>query len=216
VKLDYSAIIWDWNGTLINDAQLCCDIVSQIITSYGCAPATIDRYRKAYQHPIKGMYEALGLSVSDQEFQELSHRFLTVYEKERKMCSLHQGSAQILQNLKQNGVNQTLLSAHPHSLLVPTLMEYQIDNLFSSISGLIDSSGGSKINNGKQLVEALRLQGHSILLVGDSLHDFEVANETGIDCHLIAHGADCPDKLKATKQPIFASLVDWANTFEVY
>ena len=37
-------VIWDWNGTLVDDAWLCVEIVNELLTRRGIAPITPSEY----------------------------------------------------------------------------------------------------------------------------------------------------------------------------
>ena len=35
MRLKYEHIIWDWNGTLLNDVNLCLDIANKLLSEQG-------------------------------------------------------------------------------------------------------------------------------------------------------------------------------------
>ena len=54
-------IIWDWNGTLVNDAQLCVDIVNEILSEFDIPPVSFEFYRNNFSFPVRNYYDRLGL-----------------------------------------------------------------------------------------------------------------------------------------------------------
>ena len=59
---------------------------------------------------------------------------------------------------------------------------------------------------GRIWVEELALPRRKILLVGDTLHDLEVARELGVDCVLVAAGHHPESRLRARTQRVFPTL----------
>ena len=207
----FSTVFWDWNGTLIDDVALSAQMVTDTIAPYGIGPISVEQYRAVYQHPIKNLYAALGAEMTDEEFSTMTIPWLDNYEKGRVNCSLHDGAADILATLKALDKTQVVLSAHRHDLVLAALNDYQLTDYFAHISGLAEGGGHSKIENGHILLETVGTPADAVVLIGDSVHDHEVADSLGIECHLVGAGADCIKKLRATGRPVYESLREWGN-----
>ena len=65
-------ILWDWNGTLINDTSLCVDILNELLSDYGSDPISIDFYRNHFSFPISGFYKIISLPNTGIDFDKLS------------------------------------------------------------------------------------------------------------------------------------------------
>ena len=54
-------IVWDWNGTLFNDVDLCIKSMNQLLEKYGIAPIvnTID-YQSKFCFPVEQYYQNVG------------------------------------------------------------------------------------------------------------------------------------------------------------
>ena len=54
-------ILWDWNGTLLDDVELCVDALNRLLQSYGY-PQRYDRnqYRAIFGFPIEEYYIRAG------------------------------------------------------------------------------------------------------------------------------------------------------------
>ena len=78
--------------------------------------------------------------------------------------------------------------------------------------GLNNFYDHSKLENGKQWVKELEYQPQHILFLGDTLHDYEVADAMGVDCVLLSCGHQPRPRLESSGVPVFDSLVeivDW-------
>lgn len=211
----FSTVFWDWNGTLIDDVSLCAQMATDTIAPRGLGPVSVEQYRKVYCHPIKAMYAALGADMSDEEFIAMTGPWLDGYERGRVNCALHAGAADILAAIQKLNKMQVVLSAHRHDLVVAALADYKLTNYFAHISGLANGGGHSKIENGHVLLKKVGTPREEVLLIGDSVHDHEVAESLGIECHLVGAGADCITKLEATGRPVFRSLLEWGAAMKI-
>ena len=72
MKLDltrYSHILWDWNGTLLDDAWLCVDVMNSMLTERKLQPLTLQRYRDIFSFPVKDYYLLLGFDFEKEPFE---------------------------------------------------------------------------------------------------------------------------------------------------
>ena len=79
---NYHHVIWDWNGTIIDDAQLCYQINAKLLAKYQITSFSYQSYVDNFQFPVKVFYQALGLDLSDSEFNSLNNDFLSEYYDE--------------------------------------------------------------------------------------------------------------------------------------
>jgi phosphoglycolate phosphatase len=93
-------------------------------------------------------------------------------------------------------------------MLEQNLKYYGLINYFTIISGLNDRYANGKIENGLKLIKESLISPSETILIGDTLHDFEVAKEMGIDCIFISSGHQSMKRLKAIGIPIYNSLID--------
>jgi phosphoglycolate phosphatase len=83
-----------------------------------------------------------------------------------------------------------------------------ISSYFDHVSGLDNHYAASKIDNGKQMIDSLNLDDNQLLLIGDTVHDFEVARELGCKCILIANGHQSKTILESTGAPVVNEIID--------
>ena len=87
-----------------------------------------------------------------------------------------------------------LTAAHKESVL-GLLDHYFIKDYFKEIEGLDNHRAESKVVRGKHLIENNCIAKKETVLIGDTIHDFEVANAIGVDCILIANGHQSKNRL---------------------
>ena len=52
----YDHVIWDWNGTIIDDAYLCVEVMNQVLKNRDLPLINISSYRKNFCFPVKKYY----------------------------------------------------------------------------------------------------------------------------------------------------------------
>ena len=69
---NYQHIIWDWNGTLLDDLSRRVDIVNSMLTQRRLSPLTLDCYRDVFTFPVWDYYQTIGFDLAREPFDELS------------------------------------------------------------------------------------------------------------------------------------------------
>ena len=67
----YDTIIWDWNGTLLNDLDLCLTIANKMLANHQPTPIDLAGYRNAFGFPITSYYEKIGIDLQKESFEAL-------------------------------------------------------------------------------------------------------------------------------------------------
>ena len=204
----YKHIIWDWNGTIFNDVALCLDIINKILIKKNLKSLTLEEYRNAFTFPIKDYYIKVGFDFTKYTFEEVGIEWMNEYERRRSESPLHNDAEKLLNYISNLGIEQSMLSAYPHNYLVEVVRQHKLDRYFTHLVGLDHIYASSKVNLGKKLLEKLNHNREEILLIGDTEHDFEVANEMGAECILVANGHQSKERLLALGAVVVDNLVD--------
>lgn len=201
-------ILWDWNGTLLDDARLTWESVSAILQSQGLREISFDTYRETFRMPAVHFYEGLGLDFSRTSMEEISEQFHSYYEAHLMECPLHAGVTEALEAVRASGKKQSILSAHPTAQLESAVQKYGLRHYFDHLSGSNSNQGASKAAHGRAWFAQSGLATNEVLLIGDTDHDAEVAKEIGIQCILISAGHQTHARLEKTGAPVFFSVSD--------
>lgn len=186
-------IIWDWNGTLLDDVPLCHKVVSKLLLDNHLPEISIQEYLDVFTFPIKSYYEAIGFDFSVKSFEELSQEFIHHYLLNLDQVKLYPGTQNLLEWSSER-FELEIISAYEHNKLISATSKMLNTKLFRSITGISDNYASSKLHLFQK-----RLAGennNNYLLIGDTLHDAEIAQACGIMCILIAHGHQSKEKLK--------------------
>jgi len=192
---NYKHIIWDWNGTLLNDVDFCRRIINRILVVNELPELSLEKYREIFTFPVQDYYKTAGLDFSKTSFEVMGKDFIDEYEEKKLSCSLHENAIEVLSTIHQKGIKQSVLSAYLHDNLVSILGHYNLTQYFDNVIGLDNIYAGSKTHLGLALIDQLNLPKENILFIGDTLHDAEVAKAMGVKSILIANGHQVKEKL---------------------
>ena len=202
----YKHVIWDWNGTLFNDVELCSDIMNNLLRSRGLKIVTVEEYKSVFTFPVKKYYEILGHDVSDANWEIISHEFINEYETRKHESDLYPQAEQVIKFISEMRISQSVLSAYSQHTLEELIEHFNLTNYFMRLIGLDNIYAASKIENGIKWMKELGHNKGDVLLIGDTVHDFEVADEIGADCLLITEGHQAKKSLLECGVPVIDSL----------
>ena len=205
---EYKHIVWDWNGTLLDDLHVCLDSLNALLALEGRAPVTREHYLSIFEFPVIKVYHALGFPTDELSFKAGSVAYMAYYESRRHEAGLHAGARETLAALRAAGLGQSMLSAYRHDLLESIIAEHRLGEFFTGLSGNGDIYAAGKADRARGHRESLGLDTHEVLYIGDTVHDSETAEAMGADCVLVAHGHQPRHKLEATGRRVVADFTE--------
>ncbi|MFP4242719.1 MAG: HAD family hydrolase [Chitinispirillaceae bacterium] len=191
----FDHIIWDWNGTIVDDTALCLSILNTQLVKNKMPQLSLEEYRSSFVFPLSVFYQKIGLAFTPDTFREQNISFLMEYKLRRRECRLHQGVNDVLDGFLESGGTHSVLSAYVTEHLTEMVRQYGIADKFKLIQGLDHTDADSKVDKGYELLKQLDLKPSRTMLVGDSTHDFDVARALGVQCFLVAKGHQSRDAL---------------------
>ncbi len=200
------AIIWDWNGTLLNDLDFCISIINKLLKKRELNLLTRDAYKAVFSFPVKDCYQAIGFDFNKEDFAIPAREFIDIYNAGVGNCALHSSAIDVLNFFQQKGIRQFVLSAMQQNTLEQTLKQQGILHYFEGIAGLNNHYAESKIERGKQLISEYNINNTKSTIIGDTIHDYEVAQQLETACILIADGHQSKERLKHTGTTVISAI----------
>ncbi len=204
----YEHIIWDWNGTLIDDLSLCVEIVNENLSQYNLPVVGLGYYRNHFGFPARDYYEGLGLPCQGEHFERISDYFIENYRKKQVECSLHPNAFNILRYFQKLGIDQSILSAGQENDVLRFLGSHGLKDFFSLVSGVQDVNADGKVGLAKLHQGKISIPSNKILMIGDTVHDHEVALVMKVDCILFSKGHNSRDRLIRTGRMVFDDMTE--------
>lgn len=204
--MKYKHIIWDWNGTLLDDCMICVHSFNRSLINHGLSKISYEDYRSIFTFPVIKSYERIGFNFEIESFQKISEEYVRFYEKNFKNILLHDHVKESLKTVNSLGSSQSILSAGNQDLLNNWLKIHDISQYFLHIIGVENHYANGKIKQGLRLKEKLQFEKNEIVLIGDTIHDSEVAEELSVDCILVDHGHVNKERLVKTGRIVRSSI----------
>ena len=189
----YSCVYWDWNGTLLDDVDICVEITNDFLTSRNAPSITKDFYLKNFTIPVMDYYKSLNIEKYGITFEEMTHHFVAGYENSRPKQILYKGVVETVKELYEFGVKQVILSAAHKNELEYQLAKNNLEEYIFEVSGATDYSAGCKLERGLKL---FRKHGSGIM-VGDTGHDIEIGKKMGLETVWVSDGHQCKTKIES-------------------
>lgn len=203
----YSHILWDFNGTLLNDVQTGLQSANVLLLRRNLKPIeSIASYRQLFCFPIIEYYRKIGLDLTAESFEALAEEWMEQYRYFYRSAALFANVVEVLTTIQSLALPQIILSATEKNMLTVQLSELGIRNYFAEILGLDNIHAYSKVNLAISWQE--RVKPSKMLLIGDTAHDFETAAAIGADCILVANGHQAKENLQKLNCPVLNDLTE--------
>jgi len=200
-------LVWDWNGTLLDDLALVVTATNASLASVGGPPITAEEHRRDFRRPIEAYYAGvLGRPLRADEFAGLDRAFHDAYDAGFASIALARDALDALASWTGT---QSLLSMWFHDQLVPTVEGHGLTGYFRRVDGLrAEVGGGPKAPHLVAHLDALGLDASDVLMIGDSVDDADAAASVGAACVLYSGGFTDRKRLELVGVPVVDTLAD--------
>ncbi len=202
-------VVWDWNGTLLDDLPIVIEAVNQSIAQFGVGPIDGDGYRDHYTRPVQLFYESLfSRPISEAEWTRLNATFHDTYFELAETVGLAPDALDAMDLATDSDLSQSLLSMSPHGWLTDVVARLEITERFELVDGLSEESGGRKAAHLEAHLRYLGISGEGVIVIGDTPDDVLAARHVGAEPILFHGGSHHLEALAAEGVPIAESLVE--------
>ncbi len=206
-------VLWDWNGTLLDDLTYAIGVRNRTFPAFGLPRiGSVAEYHRQFTFPVRRYYERAG--VTDETFVAVAHAWMAEYVRGFDTVPLHVDAAEALARFAAAGVRQAVLSATRRDMLESQIARFPIRAYFTDVLGLSDIYARSKEAVGLDYLARCGVPAASTLMIGDTLHDAEVARAMGTGCVLVARGHQSRETLLTAGVPVMDTLLEaaaWAG-----
>lgn len=199
-------VFWDFNGTILDDVNAVVALNNRVFTRYGLAPfKSVDDYRRVFRFPIREYYKDCG--VTDELFEAVAGDWSKEYMMAARDCPIREGILDAVSAFERAGLSQTVISASKRTHLQEQLSWYPpLSGKFQEVLGLDDIYAVSKVHLAVDYCSRHNQNPHELVLIGDTLHDAQVAEAIGSRCLLLEDGHQLRETLLTAGAPVFDSL----------
>ena len=201
-------IFLDFNGTVLDDVDLCLDLLNYMLAEKGVKTVSLEEYKEVFTFPIIKYYKKAGFDFKNYTFEELAAYFITEYtERNVTEAFVFEDVVDFIDTVRQYGYKVVLCSASKKVLLLDQLDQFDI-NIFDDVIGLSNHYAASKLELAKEYVKEREVDLKNSYFIGDTDHDAEVGLACGLNVILIDRGHQSERVLKETKQIVLHNFKD--------
>lgn len=204
---NYSYYLFDWNGTLLDDLNINIEIENLLLRRRGLPELpSKEYYLQSFGFPIIDFYTEIGFDFEKESYTDVATEYAVAYEKRIVTAPLFEDVIPVLEELKRADKKLVIISATEHNLLNEQVKRYGIEGCFSSVLGIENNLGKSKVERALQWLSEENASPEDTLFIGDTVHDYETAKAIGCDCVLIPRGHNSEKRLKETGAEVKLTL----------
>lgn len=201
-------VIWDWNGTLLDDFTITARITIDALGDLGRPGVTEADIREHYQRPLARYFDALlGRTALSHELKHLGDSYVTRYDAAMHDQPLAVDAVHALEAIAPFA-SQSLLSMAPHPQIATLIEHHRLGEHFRLIQGFAGTGHPSKRDSLVAHCEALGVATDRCWMIGDTVDDFDAASPLGIRTVLVTTGMQARAALVATGAPVVDTLAD--------
>lgn len=204
----HTHLIWDFNGTILDDVQLGINCVNPMLAARGLPTIpSPDAYRELFGFPIDDYYRRLGFDFEREDYDTvLAPEWVARYLAGEAACAMHAEVLETMRAVKAAGISQILISATKIEQLTAQLERLGILGEFDEVIGLDNIHARSK--KAQALAWRDRHPNARPLFLGDTEHDADVADAVGGDCVLFLGGHQSKTRLQPCGKPMIERIGD--------
>ncbi len=205
----YDLVIWDWNGTLLDDTEMCYQIANEMRQERGMnLMRGVEEYRTYFTFPVIDYYRRMGYTFETEPFENISRQFVAMYAERFPACPLQSCAEETLAAVMNTGARQVLLSATGQEKLDEQVAHFKLNRYFDRVIGNSNDLAHGKADYAVDFLRESGVKPARALFVGDTDHDFEIASSIGCASVLLIAGHQTKEHLSMLGAPLVESLCE--------
>lgn len=184
--VNYKSIIFDFDGTLANSADVVSEILDKLIEKHNFTKVTPKelKHRKAASFFKK--IQMMGFML------KIQNEFKQMYGENISKVQWYNDMPEVLQALSGYGYQLAILSSNSSENIKDFLKVNAIDFPYP----VLNSKGFfGKHKTIKEYITAQRIPASDVLYIGDEIRDVKACNKAGIDITFVTWGADSDEDI---------------------
>jgi phosphoglycolate phosphatase len=178
MKNRFDLIIFDWDGTLVDSVDWIVHCLQQAAAHCGCPipepQATKDIIGLSIENAVKQLFPDIDNGIRQQLAAHYAHNFFS------KPMDLFPGVKAMLQQLRQDGYQLAIATGKKASGLTLALEAAGVGELFCATRCSDQTASKPNPLMIEEIVAELAANKHRAVMVGDSVHDLQMALNAGI------------------------------------
>jgi len=200
MKNKFDLMIFDWDGTLVNSIDWIVSCLQQAAAKMDCNiptdQAAKDVIGLSLVKALDELFPDVDTETKEQLIENYRQRF---FSRQLSRNDLFPGVFDMLVELKQAGFQLAVATGKTRAGLDKALASTGTKELFNitRCADETDSKPAPKMI--REIIDQLAVANHRSLMIGDSVHDLQMAANAGISSVAVTCGVHTPERLEAYK-----------------
>ncbi len=207
---EYNIIIWDFNGTLIDDVGAALASVNDMLARRSQPLIDIEKYRSSVDSPISKFYDNVFLPGTI-DFDKDCFEFDRGYEKHLGSNPIMNDAFEIVSYFHKIGKKQIVISASQIDKVRNRLDDFSLLKYFDEVLARDDLMASDKLYLAKRYFEKNAVNPNEVIVIGDCVADFQMAQALLCDCVLTTQGHQGREQFKSTSALVIDNLLQLKN-----
>ena len=192
----FDLIIFDWDGTLSNSVGLITDLIIDSFNELGIKPP--NRHSISLQFGIKLEHALLSLLPKKDvsKIDNLLDTYKTFFKKYSGQVNLFEGVEFGIKELKKQGYLLAIATGGSRGGFNNAINQTSLDSFFNLTKTSNDCFSKPHPQMILEILEELMVLPEKALMVGDSIHDLQMAKSAGISSLAILYGSQTKKQLE--------------------
>lgn len=208
---EYKVLIWDFNGTLIDDIDAALSSVNDMLIRRSLPVINFEQYASYVDTPIIKFYEHIFEDLYSMDFDEIAAEFNEGYENHLKDRAVMAHADEVLEYFNGKGKLQTVISATHINKVTKRLAEFGLADYFDRILAHDNLIAEDKTHLAVKYFAEKGIDPNEAIVIGDCVADFKMAQAIGCDCVLTTQGHQSRLEFAETTAVVIDSLTELKN-----
>lgn len=197
IRDKFDLIIFDWDGTLVDSIDWIVHCLQTAAITQGLKAPDEQSTKNTIGLCIQNAMSTLFPGISHETQELLSKAYSTVFfSQELNKQHLFIGIEEMLTTLKNNSYQVAIATGKTRTGLDWAINRTELTNFFDITRTADESASKPHPLMLEQIIEETRIDKKRVLMVGDSVHDLQMANNAGIEVIAVSCGANTKVELQ--------------------
>ena len=208
---EYKVIIWDFNGTLIDDIDAALASVNDMLIRRNLPIINFEQYASYVDTPIIKFYEHIFDDLYSMDFDIIAQEFNSGYDKHLPQNAVMKNAEEVLGYFNKKGKLQTVISATHIDKVTNRLTEFGLTEYFDKILAHNNLIAEDKTHLAVKYFAEKGIVPSEAVVIGDCVADYKMAQAIGCDCILTTQGHQSRKEFSETSAKVIDSLLELKN-----
>ena len=195
MKTRFELIIFDWDGTLSDSVGLITDLMIQSFLLHNVSPPSTMEVADILGIKLSEAFKIL-LKEKDQNASELIfNSYIDLYNQSSNKVKLFDGVELGIKELHRNGYRIAIATGGGRNYLDSCLAQTSIKDFINVTKTSDDCFSKPHPQMCNEILNELIIEPEKSIVIGDSIHDLQMAKNAGISSLAVTYGAHKQDSL---------------------